>query len=79
MSDTMQQEMPWKTFPTHLNSSLSHEFTENNLSDVTLVSDDQIQFHAHKIVLSAYSPVLKHLLLNNPHQHPLIKTLLIDF
>jgi hypothetical protein len=31
-----------------------------------------IQFHAYKYVLSACSPVLKNLLLDNPYSHPLI-------
>jgi hypothetical protein len=62
----------WKTFKNHLASSLRDLITENMFSDVTLVSDEQIQFQAHKFVLSACSPVLKNLLLNNPHSHPLI-------
>jgi hypothetical protein len=62
----------WKAFSTHLSSSIYDVFTENCFSDVTLVSDDLIQFQAHKCVLSACSPVLKGLLLNNPHSHPLI-------
>ena len=53
-------------------SSLSDAFTEHCFSDVTLVSDDQRPFQAHKYVLSAFSPVLKDILLNNPHPHPLI-------
>merc|ERR1719318_2455492 len=53
-------------------SSLSGHFNENTFSDVTLVSDDQIQFHAHKFVLSACSPVLKDLLVSNIHPHPLL-------
>ena len=61
-----------KVFSAHLSSSLSDVFTENSYSDVTLVSDDMIQFQAHKCVLSASSPVLKKLLLDNPHSHPLI-------
>ena len=71
----MNQEilsLRWKDFSTHLSSSLTDVFTENSFSDVTLVSDDLIQFQAHKCVLSACSPVLKNLLLNNPHSHPLI-------
>merc|ERR1711873_89221 len=40
--------------------------------DVTLVSDDQTQFKAHKIVLSACSPVFKKIIESNPSQHPLI-------
>jgi hypothetical protein len=71
----MQQEifsLKWKTFNVHLASGLDDLFTEINFSDVTLVSDDQTQFQAHKFVLSACSPVLKNLLVNNPHSHPLI-------
>jgi hypothetical protein len=74
-SEKMQEEifsLRWKVFITHLSSSLSDVFTENSFSDVTLVRDDLIQFQAHKCVLSASSPVLKKLLLNNPHSHPLI-------
>ena len=41
-------------------------------ADVTLVSDDQIQTQAHKIVLSASSPVLKNILINNSHSHPIL-------
>ena len=52
--------------------TLSEVFQENNSFDVTLVSDEQIAFQAHKVVLSACSPVLKTLLLNNPHAHPSI-------
>ena len=46
---------------------------EGTFSDVILVSsDDQKQIPAHKVVLSACSPVLKSLLVNNPHSHPLV-------
>ena len=36
------------------------------------VSDDQTQFKAHKIVLSACSPVFKKIINSNHSQHPLI-------
>ena len=71
----MSQEMitlEWKFLPPNLSTSLSNVFTENSYSDVTLVSDDKIPFHAHKYVLSASSPVLKNILLNTPQSHPLI-------
>ena len=61
-----------KYFNTNLTSSLRDLFTNTSYSDVTLVSDDQIQFQAHKFVLSACSSVMKNLLLNNPHPHPVI-------
>ena len=37
-----------------------------------LVSEDQTLFQAHKIVLSACSPVFKKIIENNPTQYPLI-------
>merc|ERR1712086_845257 len=64
--------LKWTFFMPNLSSSLSNVFTENSYSDVTLVSDDKIPFHAHKYVLSASSPVFKNILLDNPQSHPLI-------
>ena len=62
----------WKTFADHLIGAFNGLGTEGHFADVTLVSDDQIQTPAHKVVLSACSPVLKTLLVNNPHSHPLL-------
>ena len=65
-------ELKWKTFPDHIVGAFKDLGTEGHFADVTLVSDDQIQTPAHKVVLSACSPVLKTLLVNNPHSHPLL-------
>ena len=62
----------WRFFITNLSDSLSNGFKENSYADVTLVSDDKIPFQAHKYVLSASSPVLKTILLDNHQSHPLI-------
>merc|ERR1739838_784862 len=62
----------WKTFNDHLVGVFKDLGEEGHFADVTLVSDDQIQTPAHKLVLSACSPVLKTLLVNNPHSHPLL-------
>ena len=43
----------WNTFTDHLQSMFKDHFEQDKYSDVTLVSDDQTQFKAHKIVLSA--------------------------
>ena len=64
--------LKWKTFKIHLVSSIGDLMTKTKFTDVTLVSDDKAQFQAHKCVLSACSPVLKALLLKNPHSHPII-------
>ena len=47
-------------------------FTEGKFMDVTIVSDDQVPFLAHKVILSVHSPVLKDLIFNIQHEHPLI-------
>ena len=65
-------DLRWKTFNDHLVGVFKYLGEEGHFADVTLVSDDQIQTKAHKVVLSACSPVLKTLLVNNPHSHPLL-------
>ena len=72
MAEDMTYALKWKYFIPNVTSRLSKVFNENCFSDVTLVSDDQKPFQAHRYVLSAFSPVLKNILLNNPHSHPLI-------
>ena len=67
-----RQEVMWAAFPDHLVGVFRDLGEEGHFADVTLVSDDLIQIKGHKIVLSACSPVLKTLLLNNPHSHPLL-------
>ena len=62
--------LKWKYFHPNVTSSLSDVFTENSFCDVTLVSDDQKPFQ------SKFSSVLKNILLNNHHPHPLIYSIL---
>ena len=58
--------LSWHTFNSHL-ASLSRElYQEKYFSDLTLVSDDLTAVRAHRMVLSAASPLLKKLLLINP-------------
>ena len=61
-----------ETFSEHLQVMFKDLYQEGRYTDVTLVSDDQTQFKAHKIVLSACSPVFKKIIDSNPSQHPLI-------
>ena len=64
--------LAWNSFHGHLASIFHNLLTENSFSDVTLVTDDQTQFKAHKFVLTACSPILKNLLLHNAHPNPLL-------
>ena len=64
--------MLWTQFRTHLATTQQDLYQDKHFTDVTLVSDDDIQVAAHKVVLSSCSSVLRKLLLNNPHPHPLL-------
>ena len=74
MHKTMAEKysLIWDTFSDHLKLMFKDLYQEGSHSDVTLVSDDQTEFKAHKIVLSASSSVFKNIIENNPSQHPLI-------
>ena len=65
-------DLKLKTSNEHLVEMFKDLGEQGHFADVTLVSDDQIQTPAHKVELSACSPVLKNLLVNNPHSHPLL-------
>ena len=45
---------------------------DEDFTNVTLVTDGGRTIEAHKVVLSAFSPFFKNLLVNNVHQHPLL-------
>lgn len=55
----------WNTFQDHLNERSRHLYQEKFFTDVTLVSDDMVQFQAHRTVLSAASPTFMKLLMIN--------------
>ena len=62
----------WKTHGKKNSNSFASLFNQNDFADVTLICEDQTQLTAHKVVLGACSPVLRDILLKNPHPHPLI-------
>ena len=64
--------LEWQRFSEHLQLMFKDLYEEGKYADVTLVCDDQTQFKANKIVLSACSPVFKYIIDTNPSQHPLI-------
>ena len=65
-------DLTFDTFPQHLQLLFREAFKEKKYTDVTLVSDDQTQFKAHKIVLSGCSPVFMNIIESNPNDNPLI-------
>ena len=47
-------------------------YTDTDFTDVTLACEENKQISAHKVVLISCSEMLKKILLDNPHPHPLI-------
>eukprot|EP00092_Neocalanus_flemingeri_P041377 GFUD01045053.1.p1 GENE.GFUD01045053.1~~GFUD01045053.1.p1 ORF type:complete len:266 (+),score=42.95 GFUD01045053.1:32-829(+) len=64
--------LTWNDFSTCTQETFRTLLNEDEFMDVTLVSDDQKQVKAHKVILSACSPFFKAILKNNPHPTPLI-------
>ena len=64
--------LKWNDFQSVVSQSFSVLRREEEFYDVTLVSDDQTQIPAHKLVLSASSHFFKSILKRNSHSHPLL-------
>ena len=62
----------WNDFQCTVSQSFQVLRKEKDLLDVTLVSDDEVQIAAHKLVLSASSSFFKKILRRNPHSQPLL-------
>ena len=71
----MNQEkyyLNWHTYSDHLREMLHNMMKSDELTDVTLVCDDQKQFKAHKMVLSACSTVFKNIIDSLPSSSSVI-------
>ena len=62
----------WNDFQESLLNSYKNLKDDASFTDVTLVSDDQVQIPVHKFALSSCSSFFKTILLNNPHNNPLL-------
>ena len=51
--------LTWYTYADHFREMLKNVSVSNEFTDITLVSEDKKHFKAHKIVLSASSPVFE--------------------
>ena len=64
--------LKWTNFQKNAVKSFQNLSLQQHFCDVTLVSDDQKQFSAHKVVLSACSEYFQNILTLNTHSHPLL-------
>ena len=64
--------LKWNDFQTNVSNTFRKLRTSDNFYDVTLVSDDQQQVSAHKVVLASSSEYFKNILTTNKHSHPML-------
>ena len=64
--------LKWNDFSLNVHNSFQNLRKEEDFYDVTLVSDDQKQVSAHKVVLSSCSEYFKNILKQNKHSQPLL-------
>ena len=64
--------LKWNDFKNNVSQSFTKLRKESHFFDVTLVSADQKQIPAHKLVLAACSDFFKAILTENSHSHPLL-------
>ena len=64
--------LKWNDFQTNVSTTFRKLRTSDHFYDVTLVSDDQQQVSAHKVVLSSSSEYFKNILTSNKHSHPML-------
>ena len=64
--------LKWNDFQQNITESYYDLRKEEDFSDVTLVCGEDQQFKAHRIILSACSPLFNKMLKRNNHSHPII-------
>ena len=64
--------LKWNDFQSNITSAFSQLRTKTKFQDVTLVSDDQQQISAHRVVLTACSGYFNNVLSQNVHSHPFL-------
>ena len=64
--------LEWSEFETNLHNTFANLRREEHFSDVTLASEDGHLVKAHKVLLSASSPMLDTILKSQDHPKPLI-------
>ena len=72
MTSTDKFALKWKGFKENISCNFKTLRYDNNLANVTLVSEDNQYIEAHKVVLCASSQFFMNIFEINRHSHPLI-------
>ena len=65
-------ELEWKGFTLTTGKAFQSLFEDKNLTDVTLVCEENAKIEAHKVILSSCCEFFAKILKQNPHPHPLV-------
>ena len=68
----MEYQISHSQFEYEAKNLFQNLFEDENFTDVTIVCGDGKQFRAHKVILSSCSLLFRNILINNPHQNPLL-------
>ena len=60
---TEYKQLEWTDFGVHLSNTVFDLLADDTFSDVTLISDDNKPFKAHKVILAAISTVFRNMLM----------------
>ena len=69
---TQKSSVVWEEFQTHASEMLLAWRQDADFSDVTLVCEDNQQILAHKVILASSSTLIKKMIQNSKHSHPLL-------
>ena len=64
--------LSWNNFEENILNNFKDLKHDQDFTDVTLVCEEDKQLKAHKVVISSCSEFFKSILIENPHQHPLV-------
>merc|ERR1712126_270882 len=64
--------LDWKNFENNAQYTFKRMWNNNDLSDVTLVTGDDQQIRAHRIILISSSQFFKSIFQKHPHHNPLL-------
>ena len=62
----------YSEFKNNVADTFKDLLSDEDFTNVTLVTSDEKEISAHKVILASVSPPLRRILMKNPNKHPLI-------
>ena len=72
MTSSETFNLKWNDFQENIRESFRELRGDQEFADITLVCEDSENIEAHKVIISASSPVFRNIIKINKHSHPLI-------